>query len=76
MELSIHDVPGLFEQLGLASSQKDIEDFIAAHRPLSEEIALPDAPWWTPAQSAFLREEWTKDAAWVEAIDQLNAGLR
>ena len=76
MELSIHDVSGLFEQLGLPSAPEQVDDFIASHRPLAEDIALPDAPFWSASQSAFLRSEWEKDAAWVEAIDQLNARLR
>jgi hypothetical protein len=76
MELSIHDVSGLFDQLGLPSAPEQIDGFIASHRPLSEEIALPDAPFWSAAQSDFLRSEWDKDAAWVEAIDQLNTRLR
>ena len=76
MELSIHDVSGLFDQLGLPSSPEQVDDFIASHRPLPETLALPDAPFWSASQSSFLRAEWEKDAAWVEAIDQLNTRLR
>jgi hypothetical protein len=76
MELSVHSLADLFDQLGLASDGQAIDAFIALHRPLSESLALPDAPFWSPAQSSFLREGWRQDADWVEIIDQLNTRLR
>jgi hypothetical protein len=76
MEISIHDMPGLFAQLGLPSELERIEAFIGEHRPLSESMALPDAPFWSRAQGDFLREEWKQDSAWIPVIDQLNASLR
>ena len=39
-------------------------------------VALADAPCWTPAQAAFLREEILEDADWAEVVDQLDARLR
>ena len=71
-----HPFSELFEQLGLPASNEDIRQFLAMHNPLDLEILLPDAPFWTPTQAAFLREELLKDADWAVVIDQLNAALR
>ncbi|HWU67057.1 MAG TPA: DUF2789 domain-containing protein, partial [Methylophilus sp.] len=65
----------LFAQLGLPSSDEEIEQFIQTHSHLASYITLADAPYWTPAQSTFLKEEILKDADWAEVIDQLNARL-
>lgn len=75
MEAPTHNLGNLFAQLGLPSDEAAIEHFIKTHSPLATGTALPDAPFWTPAQSAFLREEILKDADWAEVIDQLNAKL-
>lgn len=64
----------LFAQLGLDSSDEAIDTFIDQHQ-LPEGVILKDAPFWNDSQKAFLKEEWTKDAAWVEAIDDLNVRL-
>ena len=76
MDLSPHTLHGLFEQLGLPSTEADVQAFITRHRPLAEEIRLADAPFWSPAQAQFLREEFTEDADWAEVVDQLNLALR
>ncbi|WP_281982771.1 DUF2789 domain-containing protein [Azonexus hydrophilus] len=76
MESAIHRFHDLFAQLGLPNHQDDIGRFIAAHRTLGPDIALPDAPYWTPAQSSFLREALQQDADWAELVDQLNQALR
>lgn len=75
MEPSLHTLNNLFAQLGLPHSDEEIETFIQAHSHLAGYITLAEAPWWTPAQAAFLREEILKDADWAEVIDQLNARL-
>lgn len=75
MEASLHTLNNLFAQLGLASSDEDIENFIRTHSHLAGYISLADAPYWTPAQAAFLREEILKDADWAEVVDQLNVRL-
>jgi hypothetical protein len=75
MESSAHSLNNLFAQLGLPSDQATIEHFIKTHSPLATNILLPDAPFWTPAQASFLREEILNDADWAEVIDQLNAKL-
>ena len=77
MEPSVHHaMPELFAQLGLPDDDKSIRDFIARHAPLPGDVLLPDAPFWTPAQAALLRNEWKADADWVEVIDTLNNLIR
>ena len=76
MDQPIHRFSELFAQLGLASDEQAIGQFHAAHRPLADGIALADAPFWTAAQAAFLREELLEDADWAEMVDQLNVALR
>lgn len=76
METPIHTMSNLFAQLGLPSDSDAIDRFIASHSPLPDDITLADAPFWTPAQAAFLREEILEDADWAEVVDQLNVSLR
>ena len=75
MEAVVHPLRELFQQLGLPAAPDQIEAFIAAHRPLPPGTALADAPFWTPAQAAFLREGVSDDADWSETIDSLAALL-
>src|SRR5699024_1812186 len=56
MELPNKELGDLFDQLGLSSTPEDIEAFFASHS-LPPEIKLIDAPFWTPAQARFLKEE-------------------
>lgn len=65
----------LFEQLGLDSSDKGIEQFITAHKGLNQRERIEDAPFWTQSQARFLRTSFEEDADWVEVIDQLNVQL-
>jgi hypothetical protein len=77
MDTTPHSLETLFAQLGLPSANTaDIERFVAEHRPLAEEVRLADAPFWSPSQAQFLREEINEDAEWAEVVDQLNAMLR
>jgi len=64
----------LFAQLGLDSSDEAIDAFIEKNK-LTKEEELTDAHIWNDNQRAFLKEEWFKDAAWVETIDELNVRL-
>ena len=76
MDKTFHRFSELFAQLGLPNSNFEIEAFLRQHSPLAGDIALADAVFWTPAQAAFLREEWREDADWAEVVDQLNVALR
>jgi hypothetical protein len=75
LEPSIHVLRDLFGQLGLPDDPVSIEAFVAAHRPLPAGMALADAPFWTPGQAQFLREEIAEDADWAEIVDTLGALL-
>tara|TARA_R110001599_G_scaffold3464_4_gene19079 strand:+ start:6527 stop:6799 length:273 start_codon:yes stop_codon:yes gene_type:complete len=65
----------LFEQLGMDGDDASIEAFIADHYPLSKDIKLSEASFWTPSQAAFLKEEIVEDAEWAPVVDELNARL-
>lgn len=75
MENSIHSLCDLFQQLGLPDDVASIERFILRHRPLSNEIPVADAPFWTSSQAQFLREEIGKDGDWAELVDILGSLL-
>jgi hypothetical protein len=75
MENQRHDLANLFAQLGLANDPAAIDTFIAAHRPLPPGVRLADAPFWTPAQAAFLAEQLQDDADWAAVVDELNSEL-
>lgn len=64
----------LFAQLGLDNSDEAIDKFIAENQ-LAKNEELKKADIWTDSQRMFLEEEWKKDAAWVEVIDDLNVRL-
>ena len=75
MDSPTHDLKGLFDQLGLDSSQKGIDDFIASHSPLADDKKMIDAEFWTPQQAGFLKEQIRKDADWARVVDDLNLRL-
>ncbi len=75
MEQPVHPLAELFKQLGLPAETDAIDRFIATHTPLAADVMLADAPFWTPAQAAFLREEILEDADWAEVVDHLNVAL-
>lgn len=74
MDAPIPTLQTLFEQLGLDSTPDAIDAFIAAH-PLSEDVKLIDAPFWSTQQAQFLKEELREDAEWAMAVDELNQRL-
>ena len=76
MQAQLHTMSNLFAQLGLPSEEAAVEHFIAAHRPLENDIALYRAPFWSDAQRTFLKEEIIDDADWAAVIDDLNGRLR
>lgn len=76
MEASFHPLSELFAQLGLPSEPRQIDEFLSRHSPLPPSVRLADAPFWTPAQAALLREEVVEDADWALVVDQLNVALR
>lgn len=76
MDTPSHQFHELFAQLGLPADAQSIAEFLAAHAPLAGQVLLPDAPFWTPAQAAFLREALLQDSDWAELADQLSEALR
>lgn len=75
MDTSIHNMSALFQQLGLASSQHDIDLFIEHHK-IAPNTPIEKACFWNPSQSTFIRESIEQDSDWSEIIDQLDALLR
>ena len=76
MESAIHPFSELFAQLGLPNDPASIRQFLTAHAPLANDIRLPDAPFWSPAQARFLNEALQQDSDWAELADQLSEALR
>lgn len=76
MENSHHRFSELFAQLGLSTDPQGIAQFLARHTPLADDVRLPDAAFWSPAQAAFLREALIQDPDWAELVDQLSEALR
>lgn len=75
MELPVHDLTTLFEQLGLDSDPASIDVFIARHSPLPDEVKVSEAEFWSSAQKAFLKDEIMEDADWAPVVDELNVRL-
>lgn len=70
MDTSDHSLSTLFKQLGLPAGAADIEAFIRDHR-LTDGLGLAQAPFWNPAQAAFLDEALEDDSDWAEMVDEL-----
>ncbi|WP_207062972.1 DUF2789 domain-containing protein [Motiliproteus sp. SC1-56] len=75
MDTSAHNLNTLFQQLGLPSSDQDIQRFIRKHRTETGLDPLEGAPFWSPAQARFIQEAWEQDSDWCEAVDELNMRL-
>ncbi|MBC7787738.1 MAG: DUF2789 domain-containing protein [Methylophilaceae bacterium] len=75
MEPLTHNMCNLFAQLGLPSDSEAIKQFISTHGRLNSNTLISEAPFWTPTQATFLREEILMDADWVSVIDELNTAL-
>lgn len=76
MQRSVHSLNMLFAQLGQASDEASIAQFIESHRPLPDDVLLHEAAFWTPSQATFLREAILDDADWAQIADELNVNLR
>lgn len=75
MDTSQHSFSTLFAQLGLDSDASSIEQFIETHK-LDHDLAIENAPFWTPSQKSFIQESLAQDGDWSEVIDQLDSLLR
>jgi len=65
----------LFAQLGLPTTDEDIELFISQHK-IEHDCELVAAEFWTAGQVAFLQEALQDDSDWVELVDHLDVLLR
>ncbi|MNP53584.1 hypothetical protein D3C76_1480710 [compost metagenome] len=74
MEQPSHELKTLFDQLGLPSDDKAIDDFIIAH-PLAPEIKLVEADFWSNQHKDLLREWLLADGEEAVLVDQLNVRL-
>lgn len=74
MQEPIPSINLLFDQLGLPSSDAEIEAFIAAHL-LPDGVKLSDAEFWDNSQRDFLKEQLNADAEWAIPVDELNERL-
>ncbi|WP_100752165.1 DUF2789 domain-containing protein [Vibrio salilacus] len=76
MELYQHDMSHLFKQLGLGSSDQEINQFVAQNRQRRDAELLHEASFWSKSQAAFLKQAIEEDADWAETVDQLDVMLR
>lgn len=76
MDLSLHNLEGLFAQLGLDTTESGIENFIANNKGLSADTNLADASFWNPSQASFLSDAIRLDSDWCEIVDVLSTLLR
>ena len=76
MEPHIHSLVSLFDQLGLDSTDKSIEDFINRNNPLPGNVELHKADFWSSSQASFLKQVKDEDADWADIVDQLDTMLR
>ncbi len=76
MEAPIHSMNALFEQLGLPSSDDEIQAFIDLHQPLTLSTCLSQADFWNPSQAAFLGEAIAEDADWARVVEEFDLILR
>lgn len=72
IESHFHRFSELFAQLGLANDDDSIQAFVLDVAPLPPNTRIEDAPCWTPAQAALLRESLRNDADWAVVVDRLN----
>lgn len=76
MNNAVHHFGELFAQLGLPSDADAIGHFLTIHASMADGFRLPDAPYWTRSQAAFLRESLLQDSDWSGLVDQLSKALR
>ena len=75
MNMPTHHTSELF-QLGLPNDAWSIAQFVSTHASMAQGVRLPDAPFWTRSQAAFLRESLSQDSDWSGLVDQLGKALQ
>jgi hypothetical protein len=76
MNMPTHHTSELFAQLGLPNDAWSIAQFLSTHAAMAQGVRLPDAPFWTSSQAAFLRESLCQDSDWSGLVDQLGKALQ
>lgn len=76
MDTTTPCMEALFAQLGLPTEAHEIRAFISSHRPLDNALLLNEAPFWTAAQAALLKQKLAADDDWALIVDTLNTQLR
>jgi hypothetical protein len=76
MQRIVYSINTLFQQLGLEHEDQAIERFIREHSPLPASTTLEEATFWSPSQSAFLKEALDADSEWSDVVDTLDTQLR
>lgn len=76
MATTQHTFSDLFAQLGLPTDEKSIANFLIEHTTKVKDFRLPDLPFWTTSQAAFLKESLVLDSEWTGLVDQLSSALR
>lgn len=71
-----HRFSDLFAQLGLPNDEQSIADFLILHTTKEKDFRLPDLPFWTVSQTAFLKESLAQDSEWSGLVDQLSSAMR
>jgi hypothetical protein len=61
----------LFEQLGLPSEAKAIDQFVEQHQ-LPVGVMIHQAEFWNEGQRQFIQNHWQKDDEWAIVVDILN----
>ncbi|MEC4727033.1 DUF2789 domain-containing protein [Shewanella sp. D64] len=75
MDTTPQDLSHLFDQLGIDSSEENIDKFIADNQ-IPKNVLISQAVFWSESQKSFLREAIDEDAQWSELIDHLDALIR
>jgi hypothetical protein len=76
MNMPTHHFSELFAQLGLPNDDWSIAQFLSTHAAVAQGVRLPNAPFWSNSQAAFLRESWCQDSDWSGLVDQLGKALQ
>jgi hypothetical protein len=76
MNAPVHRFSELFAQLGMPNDADSIAQFLSTHAAKAQDVRLPDAPFWTESQAAFLRESLSQDSDWSGLVDQLSKALQ
>lgn len=61
----------LFQKLGLASDEKDMDSFVDNHQ-LTADIKLENAPFWNDEQRHFLSQYKSINDEWATTIELLD----